>query len=112
MPTRRTWLRQPTRREQQCLANALLHGRDQAALALGIAPSTMRNHLDRTYQRLGVNTSAEAALALGWLSLPEDLVVTIDGKGAAPIPDDAALQRAEALLSYAHALLEKVDAER
>jgi len=111
------WLERPTLREQQCLANHLLHGRDEAAQALGISPATLRNHLTNLYRRLAIEdegksvTAIRAALALGWLSIPSDLIATNAGKGASLIPDDIRLARAERLLSAADALLEEMDTE-
>jgi DNA-binding NarL/FixJ family response regulator len=63
---------QPTARELEVLAACLRHHSTKlAAHELGITDSTARNHLSRLYARLNVDCASQAALALGWLSVPE-----------------------------------------
>jgi DNA-binding NarL/FixJ family response regulator len=50
---------------------ALAQSYDVIAHELGIAPSTVKVHIDKAYTRLGVNTLIEALLTLGWLVVPD-----------------------------------------
>lgn len=62
----------PTDRQVEVLASYLAHGRvKDAAAELGISPQTVKNHLSNLYDRLEVGGAVEAALALGWIRLPE-----------------------------------------
>jgi len=59
----------PTARELQCLDYVTRKGAtyETAALALGIAPSTVKEHLTRLYRKLGVRDRAEAVrIVSGW----------------------------------------------
>jgi len=96
-----TWGTRPTRRELQCLANSLLHGRKEAAKRMGIADSTLRNHLTSLNYRLEAENMREAAFALGWLNIPEELVTT----GTHPLPiDEQHHELSDQLLTYADAI--------
>jgi DNA-binding CsgD family transcriptional regulator len=62
-----------SQREWEVLrAVAQLGGQREAALELGIAEGTVKNHLTRIYRKLGVTTQAEALAAVGWLRLPDE----------------------------------------
>ncbi len=76
--------RQLTRREREVLA-AVAYCGDQrrAAIRLGIADQTIKNHLTTVYRRLGVHGIIDALYAVGWLRVPNDLRVL----GAEPVPD-------------------------
>jgi DNA-binding CsgD family transcriptional regulator len=65
---RHSWI---SDRQLQCLELLLRHDRKTAAARLGIAQSTVRNHLNRLYASLGVSSASQAAIVLGWLRLPD-----------------------------------------
>jgi len=44
----------------------------ETATELGIALSTVKNHLSNLYGRLGVSGAMEAAAVLGWVTIPGD----------------------------------------
>jgi DNA-binding CsgD family transcriptional regulator len=44
----------------------------ETATELGIALSTVKNHLSNLYARLGVGGAMEAATVLGWVMVPSD----------------------------------------
>jgi DNA-binding CsgD family transcriptional regulator len=44
----------------------------ETATELGIALSTVKNHLSDLYARLGVGGAMEAAITLGWVTVPPD----------------------------------------
>lgn len=59
----------PTARELECLDYVTRKGAttESAARALGIEPSTVKEHLTRLYRKLGVTDRAEAVRVLsGW----------------------------------------------
>jgi DNA-binding CsgD family transcriptional regulator len=64
-----------TRRQQQCLAFSLLYGNEKGSKMLGITPQTMKNNVGTVYRRLGVNSRSQAASRLGWLKVPDHLMV-------------------------------------
>ena len=101
-----TWGKNPTRRELQALANALLFGRKEAAMRMGIKPTTLRNHLTSLNERLEVNNMREAAIALGWLDVPAEHVTT----GRYSLPQaERHHERSEQLLAYADAILREME---
>jgi DNA-binding CsgD family transcriptional regulator len=60
-------------RQRQALVLYLrLRSRKEAAARMGIALQTFKNHLGAAYAKLGVESAVEAAVAMGWLTLPED----------------------------------------
>jgi len=62
----------PTDREVEVLAAYMAAGRvKDAASALGISEQTAKNHLAELYTRLDVAGAIEAALALGWIRIPD-----------------------------------------
>jgi DNA-binding CsgD family transcriptional regulator len=62
----------PTDREVEVLAAYLSHGSTKdAADLLGLRQQTVKNHLVNLYERLDVGGAIEAALALGWLRVPD-----------------------------------------
>lgn len=62
----------PTARELEVLAAMLRRGSaKEAAHELGIATETVRNHASRLYLKLGVDSQSQAAIALGWLKVPD-----------------------------------------
>lgn len=60
----------PSARQLECLAATLLYG-PKAGEELGIAQQTVKNTLRKLYGDLEVNTMAKAALAVGWLEVPQ-----------------------------------------
>lgn len=64
----------PTRRNLEVFAATLVLGRKAAAGALGLSESTVRLHVGDLYTRLGVASRWEAAAALGWLTIPSELL--------------------------------------
>lgn len=66
----------PTARQLQVLAAYFRHHSTKiAACELGISDGSVRNHLSRLYARLDVGCASQAAIAIGWLALP-DLVTS------------------------------------
>lgn len=63
-----------TLRQLRCLAAAMLYGYDAASDRLGISGSTVKKHLQTLYRHLDADNQAEAAIALGWLTLPAELL--------------------------------------
>ncbi len=65
-----------SKREREVIA-AIAYCGDQkrAAIRLGIADQTVKNHLTTAYRRLGVHGIIDALYALGWLRVPNDLRV-------------------------------------
>jgi DNA-binding CsgD family transcriptional regulator len=63
-----------SKREREVIA-AIAYCGDQkrAAIRLGIADQTVKNHLTTAYRRLGVHGIIDALYALGWLRVPNDL---------------------------------------
>jgi DNA-binding NarL/FixJ family response regulator len=61
---------QPTARELEVLAACLRLGQKGAAQELGISLGTIRAHSNSLYHKLGVQTREQAAIALGWLTVP------------------------------------------
>lgn len=61
-------------RQLLALAQALQHGNAEAGYRMGIAEQTVTNLLTRLYSRLGVFNRYEAAIALGWLTIPAALL--------------------------------------
>ena len=62
----------PTDRQVEVLASYMAHGRvKDAATELGISEQTVKNHLLNLYRTLDVGGAIEAAMALGWLRIPE-----------------------------------------
>lgn len=61
----------PTARELQALAYALRKDSKRAAAEMGISEQTVKNHLTALYLRLGAQSKNEAAIALGWLVVPD-----------------------------------------
>lgn len=74
-----------TRREIEVLA-CVAGGRTNAEIGalLGIAPGTVKKHLDRIYEKLGVGTRTEAVLAA--IGLPHAWEVTRGSDGSPPRP--------------------------
>jgi DNA-binding NarL/FixJ family response regulator len=63
--------RQPTPRELEVLRVYLRRSSaKEAGHEMGLAESTVRNHLSRLYLRLDVDCATQAAIALGWLTVP------------------------------------------
>jgi DNA-binding CsgD family transcriptional regulator len=62
---------EPTQREVELLAYVLANSQKHAAHRTGLAMSTVKNHLTSLYRRLGVTKASQAAIALGWLHIPE-----------------------------------------
>jgi DNA-binding CsgD family transcriptional regulator len=74
-----------TLRQLRVLAMRVLYGRKEGAARLGIAESTVRNHITHVLRATGAETVAEAVRALGWLRIPEEYQIT----GAGSEPDEA-----------------------
>ncbi len=63
-------------REREVLAAIAFCGdQKRAAIRLGIADQTIKNHLTTVYRRLGVHGIIDALYAVGWLRVPNDLRV-------------------------------------
>jgi DNA-binding CsgD family transcriptional regulator len=62
-----------TKRQLQSLALALEHGSLETAHLLGLADTTVKEHLKRLYKRLCVTNKWEAATLLGWTRVPPAL---------------------------------------
>lgn len=61
-----------TDRQVEVLAAYMRTGRvKEAAAALGLAQQTVKTHLQHVYDTLGVGGATEAAMALGWLRVPD-----------------------------------------
>lgn len=101
-----TWGDQPTEREKQCLANALLYGQSEAAARLDISAQTLKNHLTNLYARLGAESYADAAIALGWLDIPGEYVV---GRRMPVKPTERHHPASEQLLAYADSILRELE---
>lgn len=65
------WL---TARQLQCLAMSLVHGRKMAAAKIGISIHSLKGHMYRLGEQLGTQSAADAALELGWLKVPPELL--------------------------------------
>jgi excisionase family DNA binding protein len=63
---------EPTPREVECLALAVLYGRDEASVRLGISRKSVNNALTRLFSRLEVERKEEAMMRLGWLKIPAE----------------------------------------
>ncbi len=61
-------------RQLQALSLSLQHGADEAAFRMGITTKTIRNLLTRLYRKLGVFGRFEAAVTLGWVHIPPELL--------------------------------------
>jgi DNA-binding CsgD family transcriptional regulator len=58
--------------ELRCLAEYARQGRQKdATQTVGISLHTFKNHITAAYGKLGAESLAEAASALGWLRVPE-----------------------------------------
>lgn len=105
------WGEHPTRRELEVFANSLLHGRKEAAIRLGIARSTARNHISSLYRKLGLEEESKgawvhAAIALGWLDLPAEHVTT----GSRPAASaEYHHELSEQLLNYADSIFRELE---
>jgi DNA-binding NarL/FixJ family response regulator len=65
----------PTRKELQALAAVVrFNGYAPAAHELHIGMCGIRERLRRLYARLGVTSTTEALVAVGWLAVPEEYV--------------------------------------
>lgn len=71
-------------RERAVLAAYARHGSTkEAADALGIAPSTVRNRMTDAYTKLGVDNAIAAFRRLGWLVPPFRLTgSSVSGQGS------------------------------
>jgi DNA-binding NarL/FixJ family response regulator len=76
-------LNEPTDRQLQVLAHAMLLGEAAAAHTLGITQQTVKNHLAKLYRTIGVRTRDTAAVSLGWLHVPAEYSPT----DTAEVPD-------------------------
>lgn len=101
---------QPTERQLQVFANFLLHGTKEAAVVLDIAEQTVKNTLTDLYIRLGVESQAQAAVALGWLDIPDGYVHSLRRKGQ--LKPRGRQEQAERLLNYANTILDELEAMR
>jgi DNA-binding CsgD family transcriptional regulator len=106
---RREWYRSrnPTRRELEVLAFMLAFGRKVTAHRLGISERTVVHHLTSLYGRLSVDNAPQAALHLGWLSIPPDHMTADVGvhsalRSASAVDAD---KLAEAVVHYVDARL-------
>lgn len=73
---------------------------------MGIAPSTLRNHLTSLNYRLDAENMREAAFALGWLNIPERYITT----GTHPLPvDERHHELSDQLLTYADAIFRELE---
>ncbi len=71
--TMTTVVRAPTARQLDCIRAYCATGSQIAAAhSLGITTQTLKNHMLDLYQRLGVGGAMEAAMALGYVTLPDD----------------------------------------
>ncbi len=59
-----------------------VHGRKEAARRMGIADDTVKRHLERAYNLLGVYSLLEAYLSLGWLRIPGEDAEHFDERAA------------------------------
>jgi DNA-binding CsgD family transcriptional regulator len=77
-----------SKREREVIA-AIAYCGDQkrAAIRLGIADQTVKNHLTTAYRRLGVHGIIDALYALGWLRVPNDLRALGSDQPAAVLTD-------------------------
>lgn len=85
-----TWPRPgtaPTERDLVIFAAFCTMGGKEAARALGVSRATIHRHLTRIYRRLGVGCAGwgaiEAAMALGWMEVPDQLVALLPERSAA-----------------------------
>jgi DNA-binding NarL/FixJ family response regulator len=61
----------PTAREIQVLAAVFRCGGAKCAAAeLGLTPQTVETHVSRVLRKLHVESRDQAAIALGWLTIP------------------------------------------
>lgn len=67
------------------LAAVLAHGYKGAAAHFGLHVGTVKHHMSNLNNRLGVFGRVEAAIALGWLSIPEDLDIGAGGPSGAAV---------------------------
>jgi len=108
---RREWYRsrKPTRRELGVLAHMLAFGRKETAYRLGISERTVVHHLTSLYGRLDVDNAPQAALRLGWLTIPPDHM-TADAEVHLALRSASAVDAdilAEAVVHYVDACLRR-----
>lgn len=70
------------RRQEQILASVLIHGRAETARRTGLRDNAVRNYLHDFYLDLGLPLdrrpkAARAAVALGWLVVPADVLAAV-----------------------------------
>lgn len=73
----------PTRRNLEVLAASILVGSKDAAYRLGVTPRSVQHSITDLLIRLDVGNRWEAALALGWLRIPEEYMRAADPGGPA-----------------------------
>lgn len=59
-------------------AYALTGSQKLAADQIGISYQTLKNQLANAYEKLNVNDAISAYVKLGWLSVPDVTIVTLD----------------------------------
>jgi hypothetical protein len=86
-------------RQRRILRDHLLYGGKGAAARLGVSYSHLKNTLHDYYRDLGVSSDAQAAIAEGWLRLPDDdEIAAVDALQAATRDLEQAASSVEAVL--------------
>lgn len=73
-------------KQLQALALSAQLGAKEAAFHLGITEQSVKHRTTALYKKLGVDTRWEALSLLGWIDLPESLVVKWEPDPAAEQP--------------------------